>query len=125
MYELSIEDYFSAAHNLKDYNGDCEHLHGHNWKVRIIVRTENLDSTGLGIDFRDLRKILKEVLAIFDHKHLNDLESFQEENPSTENISRFIYMSLKEKLKSHKGIQLKKVISWEGNDASAAYFANC
>lgn len=122
MYELSIEDFFSAAHNLINYNGDCEQLHGHNWKVRVVVQTNKLNPEGLGIDFRELKKKLNETLSLFDHKYLNDLEAFQHDNPSTENISRFIYMNLKEKLKKYKDIQLKKIISWEEVGASAAFY---
>lgn len=122
MYELSIEDFFSAAHNLINYNGDCEQLHGHNWKVQVVVQTNKLNPEGLGIDFRELKKNLKETLSLLDHKYLNDLEAFQHDNPSTENISRFIYMNLKEKLKKYKDIQLKKIISWEEAGASAAFY---
>ncbi len=122
MYELAIDDSFSAAHELRGYNGDCEHLHGHNWKVRLIIQTKELNSTGLGIDFRELKKMLKEALQLLDHKHLNDLKAFEKDNPSTENISRFIYMDIKEKLKKHKNIRLKKIISWEEDDASAAFY---
>jgi 6-pyruvoyltetrahydropterin/6-carboxytetrahydropterin synthase len=49
MYEISVESSFSAAHRLRDYQGPCENLHGHNWLVRASVRCETLDACGLGI----------------------------------------------------------------------------
>ncbi|MBU1078535.1 MAG: 6-carboxytetrahydropterin synthase QueD [Spirochaetes bacterium] len=122
MYELMVEDYFSGAHNLREYNGNCEKLHGHNWKIRIVVCTDTLDSLDIGIDFRDLKRHLKEVLDLMDHKYLNELDFFKKNNPTTENISKFIYTNLKDKLKKYKNSSLKKVISWEEVDAGAAYY---
>ncbi len=122
MYELIVEDYFAGAHNLREYNGNCEQLHGHNWKIQVIVETEKLDSLDLGIDFRELKKILKEVLNILDHKYLNDLDFFKENNPTTENISKYIYIELKDKFKRYTDIKLKKVVSWEEVDSAAAYY---
>ncbi len=122
MYELAIEDHFSAAHNLRNYNGNCEQLHGHNYKVQAIIQTDKLDTIGLGFDFRELRTILKETMSLLDHKYLNDLKAFQVNNPSTENIARFIYMDLKEKLEKYKNIQLKKITCCEEHDSSAAYY---
>lgn len=122
MYELIIEDYFASAHNLREYNGDCEQLHGHNWKIQVIVEISELNQLDLGIDFRDLKRYLKEVIGQLDHKYLNDIEFFKNNNPTTENISRFIYQDLKEKLKEHKNVRLKKVISWEEIDAGASFF---
>ena len=117
-----VEDYFSGAHNLREYNGNCEKLHGHNWKIRIVVCTDTLDSLDIGIDFRDLKRHLKEVLDLMDHKYLNELDFFKKNNPTTENISKFIYTNLKDKLKKYKNSSLKKVISWEEVDAGAAYY---
>ena len=122
MYDLTIEDYFAAAHSLREYNGNCENLHGHNWKIEVIVQAKKLDSLGLGIDFRILHKKIKETLALLDHKYLNELDAFKKQNPSTENISRFIYMDLKDKLKEFKNIRLKKVTSWEEAYAGASYY---
>ncbi len=122
MYELIVEDYFSAAHNLREYNGDCEQLHGHNWKVQLIIQTYNFNSLDIVIDFRELKIILKDVLILLDHKYLNDLDFFKKNNPTTENISRFIYLHLKERLKHYKNIILNKVITWEEVDAAASYY---
>jgi len=122
MYELSINDHFSAAHNLRNYKGNCEQLHGHNYKVQAIIKTDELNSIGLAIDFKEFSKLLKEVLSLLDHQYLNDLEYFKEQNPSTENIARFIYYGFKDKLKGHDKVQLTKIICWEEPYSSAAYY---
>jgi len=88
MYELKIEDSFAAAHNLRGYRGQCEELHGHNWKVEVVVRADRLDSLGLAIDFQDIKKAAKGVLKKLDHTYLNDLPVFKECNPSSELISK-------------------------------------
>jgi len=91
-------DEFSASHQLRGYEGACENLHGHNWKVEVAVRGENLNEIGILIDFKVLKKALREILEELDHQHLNSLPAFQEKNPSSENIAQYIYQRLKEKL---------------------------
>jgi len=56
MYRLTIKTGFAAAHNLINYQGDCENLHGHNWKVEVTVIARELDKAGLAIDFKVLKK---------------------------------------------------------------------
>ena len=120
MYHLTIQTHFAAAHNLLNYQGDCENLHGHNWKVEVTVKTENLDEAGLGIDFKILKKHTKEVMNYLDHKYLNDLEAFKGISPSSEHISRFIHDHLAESLVSYDVI-LEKVTVWESDNAYATY----
>ncbi len=122
MYELVVEEHFAAAHSLRNYNGDCENLHGHNWKIEVYVQSKELNEIGLGIDFRELKKIIKEVLKLLDHKFLNEIDYFKDKNPSTENISRFIYEQLKERLKKYNNLKIVKVVSWEEEKTGAAYF---
>lgn len=90
MYEVRIEKEFSAAHFLKDYNGKCENLHGHNYTVRVHLKGEKLNDGGLLFDFSLLKKITKAVLEKLDHKNLNDI-AFFEENPSAERIAKYIF----------------------------------
>lgn len=121
MYEISVESSFSAAHRLKGYHGPCENLHGHNWLVRATVRCEKLDASGLGIDFHDLKRILKEVLGEFDHKDLNALLDSKEINPSSENIARYIFEKLETVLGSGPAaIARVEVFETPGN--CAAYY---
>ncbi len=122
MFELIIEDSFAAAHRLKNYKGNCENLHGHNWKVQVIVESNKLNEIGIAMDFRELKQILKEVLNLLDHKYLNDIEYFNKNNTSTEHIARYIYFQIRERLKTYSTVKLKKVICWESEKSGASYF---
>ncbi len=102
-YELFAEVLFSAAHTLEGYQGDCAHLHGHNWRVRAYVRCERLDDMGMGIDFRTLKKQLQEVVSVFDHTHLNATAPFSRLHPTSENIARIIYEELGRRLNGERG----------------------
>ena len=94
MYRLTIHTAFAAAHNLIHYQGDCENLHGHNWKVEVSITTNELDKAGLGVDFKILKKETNSLLKTLDHKYLNELAPFKEISPSSENIARFLYREL-------------------------------
>jgi 6-pyruvoyltetrahydropterin/6-carboxytetrahydropterin synthase len=120
MYHLSIITSFAAAHNLLHYQGDCENLHGHNWKVEVTVSAESLDKSGLGIDFKILKKHTREVMNYLDHKYLNDLEAFRDISPSSEQIARFIFEQLEKALQEYEVI-IQKVTVWESDNAYAAY----
>jgi 6-pyruvoyltetrahydropterin/6-carboxytetrahydropterin synthase len=91
MFDIFIDTHFAGAHHLRDYPGDCEKPHGHNWKVKVTARAKGLDQYGMGIDFKVLKKIVKEVIDKLDHNDLNTLPYFQDKNPSSEHIARFIF----------------------------------
>ena len=76
MYDIKVEANFSAAHNLRGYRGKCEELHGHNWKVEIVVSSEKPDKIGMVLDFRYLKMELLRVLGKLDHKYLNKIPYF-------------------------------------------------
>ncbi len=99
MYFITIEKDFDAAHFLREYRGKCENMHGHRYVVKVTVKSDKLDKTGLAYDFTVLKKELGEILAGFDHTCLNDLPPFAKINPSAENIATTIYKKLKPKLK--------------------------
>ncbi len=120
MYHLTILSSFAAAHNLLNYQGDCENLHGHNWKVEVTVATRELDSAGLGIDFKTLKRHTNEILDRLDHKYLNDLEFFRNISPSSEHISRYIFEALESELKV-TGVAIEAVKVWESDNACATY----
>src|SRR5512147_1498226 len=98
MYQLKICTYFASAHNLMNYQGECENLHGHNWKVEVSVEAKTLDKAGLGIDFKILKAETNALLKTLDHKYLNELSPFADLSPSSENISRYIFHELSKKL---------------------------
>ena len=106
MFEVRVTADFSAAHFLRDYNGKCENLHGHNYKVYAHVRGTELDRGGMLLDFTKLKKTLREVCGKIDHTNLNDIEFF-EQNPSAERIAVYIYKNML-KVLSEKGLDLSK-----------------
>ncbi|MDH4319557.1 MAG: 6-carboxytetrahydropterin synthase QueD [Desulfobulbaceae bacterium] len=99
MFDIFIKTHFSGGHHLREYPGDCEKPHGHNWKVKVTVRTEKLDVLGMGIDFKVLKKAVSQVVdEELDHCDLNEHPAFQKENPSSENIARFLFTRLQQTL---------------------------
>jgi len=120
MYEIMIKTEFASAHNLRDYNGLCEALHGHNWKVDIVVESETLDKTGLAIDFKILKSAAAEIINDLDHTYLNDHHEFKDKNPSSENIAKYIYDELKSSLPDN--VKMKKITVWETDGAAASYY---
>ncbi len=121
MFELSVEVSFSAAHQLRGYKGKCENMHGHNWKVQVSVMAETLNDIDLAIDFHDLRRMANEVIAPLDHAFLNDIFPFTEKNPSSENIAKWIFDSLKKKI-ADENVRVSAVSVWESDTASATYY---
>jgi len=123
MFEINVKGIFSASHFLEGYPGDCSKLHGHNWEVCVVIRADKLNDIGLVADFRDTKGVLGEVLKELDHRHLNDHKEFNfcYGNPTTENIARFIYKMMSDKL-SALDQQISKVIVSESRDCSAVYW---
>ncbi|WP_353686739.1 6-carboxytetrahydropterin synthase QueD [Thermodesulfovibrio sp. 3462-1] len=121
MYKLKIITGFDAAHQLRGYKGKCENIHGHNWKVEVEVIAENLNEIGIAIDFKELKGITEEIISRLDHSFINQISPFTEINPSSENIARWIYISLRDKL-SQVPVKLYSVTVWESDYASATYF---
>jgi 6-pyruvoyltetrahydropterin/6-carboxytetrahydropterin synthase len=121
VFEVYIKTHFSAAHSLVGYPGDCARIHGHNWIIEVYVRCTELDSIGIGIDFRDIKQGVKEVLSELDHFNLNDLSAFKEINPTSENIARFLFKELGQKLNSHTA-KISKVKVCETPGAGAFYW---
>lgn len=98
IYELSVRAEFCAAHRLDGYPGDCRNTHGHNWEVTAYVICQELDQLGMGLDFRDIKGLVREALGSLDHASLNDLEPFRQQNPTAENIARHLYEDLSHRL---------------------------
>lgn len=121
MFELTVETTFSAAHQLKGYMGKCERLHGHNWKVQVHVIAERLNEIDIAIDFQELKRLTNEVVSTLDHNILNEIFPFTEKNPSSENIAKWIYDSLRKKI-NNENIHLSAVTVWESETSSATYY---
>lgn len=120
MYELIVEREFSAAHSLRDYEGACARLHGHNYRVEISVMGEDLQPNGMLLDFGDLKAICDEVLEEMDHRHLNELPMFADRNPTSENLARHIYNEVARGL-DVAGAAVGYVRVWESAGQSAVY----
>ena len=121
MYRLKIVTSFAAAHNLNNYQGECENLHGHNWRVEVAVTASELDKAGLCIDFKILKAEARELLNRLDHKYLNELPHFAGQSPSSENIARYIYQELGKKL-DDGNVKVEMITVWESDFACASYY---
>ena len=121
MYEVSIDEEFSAAHALRGYKGKCENLHGHNWKVEVYVRGERLDEIGMLVDFRELKAATRRVMNHLDHRNLNELKPFDNEmNPSSEHLAGFILNEVAAQINNER-VKVYKVRVWETPSTSASY----
>ena len=118
MFELSIKGHFASAHRLRGYEGNCKDLHGHTWKVEVVVMSDELNSIGMVMDFKVVKMKLKDLLSNIDHVYLNDLTAFQKDNPTTENLAKYIF---EEFSKICRPLQLKRVRVWESQSASVTY----
>lgn len=120
-YEVMIERNFSSAHQLRGYKGKCENLHGHNYKVEIYAKGNELNDIGLLIDFGDLKAASDEIVKYLDHRNLNDLPPFDEElNPSAENIARYFVEYLNSRLNDNQ-VTVYKVRCFETPTSVATY----
>ncbi|MBI5416741.1 6-carboxytetrahydropterin synthase QueD [Candidatus Poribacteria bacterium] len=121
MYSLKVETNFASAHNLRNYKGKCENLHGHNWKVTAEFSSATLNDIGIVIDFKELKQLLNNIIDELDHHYLNELPAFKEQNPSSENIAKYIYTNIKNTL-NNNNVKIDRVTVWESDNCSAAYW---
>ena len=122
MFQVSVEETFSAGHALRGYKGKCENPHGHNYRVQVTLEGPQLDQIGLLVDFTQLKCAMRDVIARLDHQFINDLEPFTTVNPSAENMAKYFYDEVGGQLKNLPvGAQLSQVIIWETDTAMALY----
>jgi 6-pyruvoyltetrahydropterin/6-carboxytetrahydropterin synthase len=121
MFELTTIVDFEAAHRLADYPGKCCRLHGHNWRVEVTVAGTELDSLGMLIDFRDLKREVNKVIETLDHYYLNEIEPFRTVNPTAENIAKYVYRELAGHLHAARGVQVRAVKVWESPHSACVY----
>jgi 6-pyruvoyltetrahydropterin/6-carboxytetrahydropterin synthase len=120
-YQVKIISDFAAAHNLRNFRGKCENLHGHNWRIEVVLRGTRLDDSGVLVDFGEVKQATREILADLDHHYLNDLPFFQNHNPSSENIARYLFERLSLRLNTDH-CQVFSVSAWESHNACATFF---
>lgn len=111
MYKLSIDTMISASHFLRDYSGPCQRMHGHNWKIQVIVTGDQLDKAGMIIDFKKLSDITWQVVGQFDHQTFNDVPPFDQINPTAENMAKYFYHEIGRILP--QGIFMSAIRLWE------------
>ena len=121
VFEIVVESHFSAAHSLVGYPGDCARIHGHNWVIEVHVRCRELNEIGIGLDFRDIKRNVEKILENLDHTHLNDLPPFRNQNPTSENIARYLYRELGARLNTET-VALSRIKVSETPGAGAIYW---
>lgn len=119
MFEISVEETFAAGHALRNYHGKCENVHGHNYRVQVTMEGEELNNAGLLVDFADVKRLMRAVVARLDHRFLNDLAPFDAINPSAENMARYFYDEVASGLPP--GPRIREVKIWETDITSATY----
>jgi 6-pyruvoyltetrahydropterin/6-carboxytetrahydropterin synthase len=124
MYEVRVEREFSSGHYLRNYRGKCENPHGHNYKVQITLRGETLDVSGLLLDFKDLKHVMRPVIERLDHQMLNEIAPFTEINPSAENLAKYFYDETNQQLESLTSgrVRVKDCTIYETDTTTATYY---
>ena len=120
MYTLTTMVEFSSAHTLVGHSGPCKKMHGHNWKVEVEITGEKLDKIGMVVDFKEIRKATNLFVDELDHEFLNNLEPFSEDNPTAENIARYIFTKLSEEF-SNKNVKVNSIKLWETDKSAVSY----
>jgi 6-pyruvoyltetrahydropterin/6-carboxytetrahydropterin synthase len=122
MFQVSVEETFSAGHALRGYKGKCENPHGHNYRVRVTIEGPELDRIGLLADFTQVKHILRGIINELDHQFMNDLEPFRTVNPSAENLAKYFYEETAREVKGlPAGAKISEITVWETDTASAQY----
>jgi 6-pyruvoyltetrahydropterin/6-carboxytetrahydropterin synthase len=123
MYELKVVTQFAAAHQLTMVGTKCENMHGHNWKIEVYVIGESLDKAGVLVDFGVIKKHVADIMTMFDHKYLNELAFFEDNQPSSENIAYLIATELQQRI-DDSAVSVSRVTAWESDDAAATYYVS-
>ncbi|HWZ30413.1 MAG TPA: 6-carboxytetrahydropterin synthase QueD [Bryobacteraceae bacterium] len=121
MFEVTVEQTFAAGHALRNYKGKCENVHGHNFKVQVVIEGEKLDETGLLVDFIDVKQSMRTIIDRLDHVFLNDIAPFDVKNPSAENIAEYFYQEMVKSLKAEVPVHIREVKVWETEIQSASF----
>ena len=110
-----VENTFDAAHQLVGYDGPCEQLHGHTWKVQIHIKSDKLNKLGMVMDFKEIKKLLQSAIAKLDHTNLNGIAYFKKVNPTSENVAKYIFDQISKKA------DVTKVTVYESPITCASY----
>jgi len=119
-YTLKVVTDFAASHSLRNYEGACQRLHGHNWKIEVEVKAKKLNEVGMAVDFKVVKTATNQVLDGLDHYHLNDIPPFDVINPTAENIAGYLYQEIA-KIINQDHVSVSAVTVWETDRACARY----
>ena len=123
MFEVAVEHEFAAGHALRGYQGKCENIHGHNYKIQVVIAGEKLDSIGLLVDFKNIRTQIHSTADRLDHQFLNELPPFDDVNPSAENLAKYFFEEIQQ-VYQNGNLHVKSVTVWENNKTWATYHLN-
>lgn len=121
MYELTVKTHFDAAHSLTGYPGECARLHGHTFRVDVVIEGEALNEIGIVFDFKDLKETVNNILDRFDHRHINEIPPFDKKTPTAENLANYFYHELMNSAGFPPGVGVKQVNVWESETACISY----
>ena len=121
MYDVTVKTGFSAAHQLRLYDGKYENLHGHNWTAQVTVEADELNPIGVGIDFVELKEMVERILSRLDYQNINEISPLDKENPSAENIARWLFLELKTQIDT-ESTRVKRVEVCEMEGCGASYY---
>lgn len=116
-FAITTTRHFSAAHQLRLYDGSLEPLHGHNWKVKVTVWAQTLDEIGVVMDFHELERLVNQIIEPMHNRNLNELAAFKSTNPSAENVA----LQVAQKLELPQNVKLESVEVWETPENSARF----
>jgi 6-pyruvoyltetrahydropterin/6-carboxytetrahydropterin synthase len=119
-YTLKVLAEFAAAHQLRDYPGNCSRMHGHNWKVEVEVTGHKLDDVGMVTDFKTMKRAARDVAERLDHFYLNDIAPFDTINPTAENLAAWFYREVGAILNNEHAV-VSAVTLWETDRACVTY----
>ncbi|HUT46547.1 MAG TPA: 6-carboxytetrahydropterin synthase [Sedimentisphaerales bacterium] len=120
MFTISVERRFQASHQLTLPDGSKEPVHKHDWVVTASLSSEKLNNMGVVMDFQVLKAMIDKTLAGFDNKALESISYFQQNNPSVENVAKYIYEKLRIELP--EGVKLRNIRVVEEPGCSAKFY---
>jgi 6-pyruvoyltetrahydropterin/6-carboxytetrahydropterin synthase len=122
-YRITVSARFEAAHNLIDYEGGPEPLHGHSYRVEAVVESQQLRRFDLAADFLSVQKALDALAREFDYKYINEHPAFVGRNTSAENIARYFAERMAGS-GALGGARISQVTVWEGPENRATFLAD-
>lgn len=119
-YSITVSARFEAAHNLIDYEGGPEPLHGHSYRVEAVLESEKLQRYDLAVDFLTAKAALEKIAKELDYRYINEHPAFAGRNTTAENLAYFFA----ERLETSGALgwsRVAEVTVWEGPENRATF----